>query len=57
MAENRTQEVLLLKKLEDEKEKLKEAEQKQRSAHKDREKNSALQDQRINFLERDMKGL
>ena len=46
-----------MKKLEDEKEKVKAAEQKQRSAHKNNEMNAALQDQRINFLENDLKGL
>ena len=46
-----------MKKLEDEKEKVKVAEQKQRSAHKNNEMNSALQDQRINFLENDLKGI
>ena len=44
IAESRTQEVLLMKKLEDEKEKVKVAEQKQRSAHKNNEMNVALQD-------------
>ena len=46
-----------MRKLEDEKEKVKAAEQKQRSAHKNNEMNAALQDQRINFLENDLKGL
>ena len=46
-----------MKKLEDEKERVKVAEQKIRSAHKNNEMNAALQDQRINFLENDLKGL
>ena len=57
LSENSASEMLLRKKLEQETQKLKEVEDKYRNENKEREKNQALQGQRIFFMEKDMKGM